>query len=117
VAALQPRHDPWQRYHADAELRRALDMIRDGAFSPQQPDLFRPVVDSLLAGGDKYLLLADYRSYVDCQDRVDDAWRDSTGWGRRSIHNVAGMGKFSTDRTIREYARDIWGIRPIAPDR
>ena len=88
-------------------------MIRDGAFSRGEPGLFRPIVDSLLPGGDRYFLLADYASYVACQERVARTYRDSAAWTRMSILNVAHMGKFSSDRTIRQYAEEIWGITPI----
>ena len=113
VAALRPHYDPWQYYRANPELARVLDMISDDAFSRGEPGLFRPVVDSLLAGGDRYFLLADYASYVGCQERVARAYRDQDGWTRRSILNVASMGKFSSDRTIRQYAEEIWRIAPI----
>jgi len=113
VEALRPRHDPWRHYADDAELRRALDMIRDGAFSPDDPSRFRPIVESLLSGGDRYLLLADYAPYVACQERVSRAYGDVAAWTRTSILNVAATGRFSSDRTIREYARDIWGVTPV----
>jgi starch phosphorylase len=108
--AVTPHHDPWQHYRDDPELARALDMIRDGAFSRGDRGLFAPVVRSLLDGGDRYLLLADYRSYVDCQDCVAETYLDAAAWTRKSIRNTAGMGYFSSDRTIREYAEDIWNI-------
>ena len=89
-------------------------MIRDDAFSSREPGVFRPVVDSLLpGGGDPYFLLANYASYVSCQERVARAYRDPAAWTRMSILNVAGMDKFSSDRTIREYAQDIWRIAPV----
>jgi len=115
VEALRGAYDPWERYHAQPELRRTLDMIRDGRFSPDQPDLFQPVVTSLLDKGDPYFLLADYAEYVACQDRVSETYRDSEEWTRKSIRNVARMGRFSTDRTIREYADEIWGVTPVRP--
>jgi starch phosphorylase len=115
VAARRPRHDPWACYHGDAELHRVLDAIAGGAFSSRQPDLFQPIVRSLLEGGDPYLLLADYGSYVNCQRQVSRAYRDERTWARMSIANVAGMGRFSTDRTIRQYADEIWGVRSVSP--
>jgi glycogen phosphorylase len=90
-------------------------MIANGAFSPQQPDLFRPVATALLEGGDSYLLLADYVSYIECQQRVAQAYRDERSLVQMSIRNVAGMGKFSTDRTIREYAEEIWSVKAVSP--
>ena len=113
VAALRPHYDPWQYYRSDPELARALDMIRDDTFSRGEPGLFRPIVDSLLAGGDRYFLLADYASYVAGQERVARTYRDQDAWTRMSILNVANMGKFSSDRTIRQYAEEIWGITPV----
>jgi starch phosphorylase len=113
VAALRPSYDPRECYRADPELARVLDMIRDGAFSPGDPGLFRPLVDSLLHWGDHYLLLADFASYVACQDRVARTYLDQATWTRMSILNVAKMGKFSSDRTIQEYAREIWRVTPV----
>ncbi|MBN8246357.1 MAG: glycogen/starch/alpha-glucan phosphorylase, partial [Verrucomicrobia bacterium] len=95
-----------------AELREALDQIRSGFFSPEDPDVFHPLVDGLLQH-DPYLLLADYASYVACQERVGLAYRDARSWVRMSILNVARSGHFSSDRTIREYCRDIWKIAPV----
>jgi starch phosphorylase len=113
VVALRPHYDPWQYYRSDPELARALDMIRDDAFSRGEPGLFRPLVDSLLAGGDRHFLLADYASYVAAQARVARTYRDQAVWTRMAISNVAGMGKFSSDRTIRQYAEEIWRIAPV----
>ena len=87
-------------------------MIGNGTFSPHEPDAFKPIVDSLLRGGDQYMLLADYAAYIECQSRVDQSYLDRSGWTRKSILNVAHMGKFSSDRTIREYANEIWGLTP-----
>src|SRR5262245_40290409 len=109
-------HDPRRYYRDDAELRRALDMIREGAFSPGAPDLFAPIVRSLLDDGDRYLVLADYRAYVDCQGRVARTYRDRAAWTRKSIVNTARMGAFSSDRAIRQYADEIWGINPVRID-
>jgi glycogen phosphorylase len=90
-----------------------LDLIRDDAFSRGEPGLFRPLVDSLLSGGDRFFLLADYASYVTCQEGAVRIFRDGAAWTRMSILNVANMGKFSSDRTIRQYAEEIWGITPV----
>src|SRR5262245_47704954 len=106
VEARRPSYDPREVYRADQELARALDMIGSGAFSPNAPDLFRPVVDSLL-NGDPYFVLADYRSYISCQEEVARAYLDRAEWTSRSILNVARMGKFSSDRTIRQYADEV----------
>lgn len=108
-------YNPWDAYHANTELRGVLEAIRDGFFSPNDPERFRPIFDSLLYTGDPYMLLADFSSYMECQERVDACYRDVTEWTRRSIQNVAKMGYFSSDRTIREYAADIWNVRAVEP--
>ena len=113
VADRRPHYDPGDVYRNDPELARTVDMIAGGAFSPGEPALFRPIVDSLLTGGDPFLVLADYASYVACQERVATTYRDESTWTRKSILNVAGMAKFSSDRTIRQYADEIWGVSPV----
>jgi starch phosphorylase len=97
-------------YEADTELREVLDQIGGGHFSSGEPGLFQPLVDSLL-NWDDYMLLADYRAYVECQERVSQAYADQDRWTKMSILNVARIGYFSSDRTIREYCRDIWGVQ------
>jgi starch phosphorylase len=103
-------YNPGACYEDQPELRRALDMIRDGVFTPGQPGLFQPIIESLLHRGDTYLVLADFAAYVYCQERVAQAYRDPDGWTRKSILNVARMGRFSSDRAIQEYGREIWGL-------
>ena len=103
---------PRDVYDANPELRDTIDLIGSGAFSNGDRELFRPLVESLLTRDD-YMLLADYQAYVDCQDRVDEAYRDQQNWTRMSILNCARVGRFSSDRSIREYCRHIWNIRPI----
>ncbi|MDI6853331.1 MAG: glycogen/starch/alpha-glucan phosphorylase [Deltaproteobacteria bacterium] len=105
-------YNPQRYYHEDDELREALDLINSGFFSHGDRDLFKPLVDSLLYHDD-YLLLADYRSYVDRQDEVGYIFRDEKRWTRMSILNAARMGKFSSDRAIREYCEKVWGVRPL----
>jgi starch phosphorylase len=105
-------HRPADHYHGNYELRRVLDSIADGTFSVGDPELFRPLVDSLLHH-DEYLLLADYGSYIDCQDQVSLAYADRETWARRSILNTARSGFFSSDRTIREYCEQIWNVQPL----
>jgi len=115
VAALKKRgYDPWEYYRNDRRLKGVLDALASGVFSPNEPSLFRPVVDSLLNGGDPYLVLADFAAYCACQEEVERAYRDPERWTRMAILNVARAGKFSSDRTIREYAEQIWGISPVA---
>jgi starch phosphorylase len=108
AAGYQPRRS----YEQDAELRGVLDLIGSGGLAKGDAGLFRPIVDELL-DQDEYMLLADYRAYVDCQDRVADTYRDLDLWTRLSIRNVARMGKFSSDRAIREYCETIWGVQPV----
>jgi starch phosphorylase len=105
-------YKPEAHYAAHAGLRAALDLIRDGVFSNGDPTLFRPIVDNLLMHDD-YLVLADFAAYVECQAKVEEAWRDRDRWTRMSILNAARMGKFSSDRAIREYMRDIWNAVPL----
>jgi starch phosphorylase len=105
-------YEPQRYYHDDNELREALDLISSGFFSHGDRDLFKPLVDSLLYHDD-YLLLADYRSYVDRQDEVGDIYRDEKRWTRMSILNTARMGKFSSDRAILEYCEKVWEVGPI----
>jgi starch phosphorylase len=109
----QTGYDPLRFYESDPELRRVIEQIASGRFSPGEPDLFRPIVDALLHHGDYFLLLADYRSYVDMQGRVDELFGDKEEWTRRTILNTANMGKFSSDRAVMEYAREIWGVQPL----
>ena len=114
VAELRTRgYNPKEYYNGNPELRRVLDMISSGFFSPGTPELFTPITDSLLNLGDHYMLLADYASYVACQEQVGQLFLNQDEWARRAILNTAGMGKFSSDRTIEEYAREIWGIKPV----
>jgi glycogen phosphorylase len=116
VTALKRRgYDPWELYRSDRRLKAVLDAVSAGVFSPGEPGLFRPLVDSLLNGGDPYLVLADFAAYCACQEEVEQAYRDPERWTRMAILNVARSGKFSSDRTIREYAEEIWNVKPIRP--
>jgi starch phosphorylase len=111
VAALDHGgYQPLRIYESNPKLRAVLDAIAGGRFSPEEPDRYRNIVDALLWGGDRYKLLADYDSYVAAQERVDALYRRRDEWQRHAILNVAGMGPFSSDRSIRTYAREIWGV-------
>jgi starch phosphorylase len=111
--ALKERgYRPREYYERDPELRAALDSIAGGRFSRGDAQLFRPIVDSLL-NYDEYMLLADYPAYIQCQDVVDAAYRDQGRWARMSILNVARCGYFSSDRSIRQYADEIWRVAPV----
>ena len=106
-------YNPWDYYHQNAELRQVLDMIDSGFFSVDEPDRYRAIFDTLLHKGDHYLLLADYASYIATQDAVGAMYQDTEEWTRRAILNVARVGKFSSDRTIGEYANNIWNVKPL----
>ncbi|MES1982572.1 MAG: glycogen/starch/alpha-glucan phosphorylase [Pseudomonadota bacterium] len=106
-------YQPWNYYHGNEELRTVIDMIGSGFFSPDERDRFKPIVDTLLQHGDQYLLLADYQAYIACQAKVEEVYRDQDLWVRKAILNVANMGKFSSDRTIQQYAEQIWGTKPV----
>jgi len=108
----QSGYQPMRHYENTPALRSVLDAVAGGQFSPGEPGRYRQLVDSLLWGGDHYMLLADYVSYVETQSRVDELYRSPAQWCAKAIANVAGMGVFSSDRTIREYARQIWHIEP-----
>ncbi len=99
-------------YERSDELREVIDLIADGFFSPEQRDLFHPLVRGLL-GRDEYLSLADFQAYADCQRDAAIAYRDQDDWSRRAGFNIARMGGFSSDRTVREYAKEIWRISPV----
>jgi len=105
-------YNPWDYYNSNDELKLAIDRISSGFFSHGDPNLFRPLLDSLLHR-DEYLLLADYQSYVECQDRVSHAYWDQDRWTRMSILNVARMGKFSSDRSIGDYLQNIWSAPAV----
>jgi glycogen phosphorylase len=104
-------YNPWDYYHANPELKQVLDMIGNGFFSVEEPDRYRPIFDNLLNNGDNYLLLADYASYIAKQEEVSQVYDDKEEWSRRAILNVARMAKFSSDRTIGEYADNIWNVK------
>jgi starch phosphorylase len=104
-------YNPKEYYDSDEQLRQAIDQIRTGVFSRGDTSLFEPLVDALLQRDD-YLVLADYRSYLECQDNAGQLYRDQNQWTRLAILNVARMGKFSSDRSIREYCEDIWRAKP-----
>lgn len=106
-------YDPRNRYLTVPELRTAIDQIAQNHFSRQEPGVFQMLVHRLLDEGDPFLNLADFTAYVECQQRVSAAYRDQERWTRMSILNTASMGVFSSDRTIHDYARDIWNVQPV----
>jgi len=107
-------YDPKSIYYADRDIHGALDAIGSGLFSADDPNRFRAVVDNLVHH-DPFLVLADYRSYAACQRTVDRAYRDTNEWTRKSILNVASMGRFSSDKSIENYAKQIWRVPVSKP--
>uniref|UniRef100_A0A915KWP8 Alpha-1,4 glucan phosphorylase n=1 Tax=Romanomermis culicivorax TaxID=13658 RepID=A0A915KWP8_ROMCU len=97
----------------NTELKLCIEQIENGFFTPNEPDLFKDIANTLKFG-DRYLLCADYEAYIECQDEVNRAYEDTERWTRMALHNIASSGKFSSDRTIKEYARDIWGAEAAA---
>jgi starch phosphorylase len=105
-------YDPHWHYEHEPETRRALDLIAADHFSPKEPGIFRPIWDTLLTRGDYYMHLADLTAYARAQAEVGELYASPDDWARKAIRNIAGSGKFSSDRTIAEYAADIWNVEP-----
>ncbi len=108
-------YDPWDIYNSNQEIRRVVMQLINGFYSPENPEMFREIYDSLLNGGgepaDQYFILKDLPSYIEAQARVDKEFRNTGEWARKTLINTANAGKFSSDRTIEEYARDIWKLK------
>ena len=113
VARQAAGYRPWDIYNSDEEVRAVVDWLGSDYFAPGEPEPFALTRNSLLQGGDPFMVLADFRAYSDAHQRVDAAYRDPLKWARMAILNTARMGKFSSDRTIREYAKDIWSLSPV----
>ncbi len=114
----QGGYNPMEIFNSDQEIRRVLMQLINGSYSPQNPELFRDIYNSLLNTqssdrADTYFILKDFRSYAEAEDRIDKAYRDEKWWARTAILNTASSGKFSSDRTIEEYVRDIWHLDKI----
>jgi len=116
VVRRRPTYVSRDLYKKDPEIREALDMISRNVFSLLEPGLFDPIVRSLLDYNDYYMLLADLQSYSEAQDRVDAAYRDAKKWNRMSLVNIARSGHFSSDRAVKEYAEQIWHVKPVKFD-
>ena len=112
VTAKRPTYSPIDIYYADSEIRRVVDSLANDTFNILTPGLFRPLADSLIKYGDRYMQLADLRSYADAQERINALYLDKRAWAQKTLMNVARSGKFSSDRTIREYCEKIWNITP-----
>lgn len=105
-------YNPRDYYNSNADLKQVIDMIGSGYFSVAEPNRYQAIIDSLLNNGDQYLLLADYASYIETQDKVDELYKNQDEWTRKAILNVANMAKFSSDRAIDDYAKNIWHVSP-----
>jgi starch phosphorylase len=112
VARTRGFYNPQWHYDNDSETRAALDLIASNHFSRREPGVFNPILDTLLRQGDHYLHLADLGSYAEAHARLGNLFADSEAWFRKAILNIAASGAFSSDRTIAEYAKEIWGARP-----
>jgi starch phosphorylase len=112
VAGSRDWYSPRWHYDHEPETRAALDLIFSGHFSPGEPGVFEPIRETLLAKGDNYMHLADLTSYCEAHERLGALYADPQAWARKAILNVAGSGKFSSDRTIAEYASEIWHVKP-----
>jgi glycogen phosphorylase len=112
VAGTRGLYDPHWHYENEPETRAALDLIFSNHFSRAEPGIFEPLRDALLTHGDYYMHLADLKSYLEADGRLCQLYVDSAGWARKAILNIAGSGKFSSDRTIAEYAKEIWNVKP-----
>jgi glycogen phosphorylase len=112
VAGSRGWYNPHWHYDNEPETRAALDLIFSNHFSRNEPGIFEPLRETLLTSGDYYMHLADLRSYIQAHERLGDLYADQDAWARKAILNVAGSGKFSSDRTIAEYTADIWKVAP-----
>ena len=117
VSKMRREHsyNPWDIYNSDPRVKRVMDSLIDGTFSPEQPEIFRDIYNSLLGGGDadEYFVLKDFASYTEAQKRIERLYKDKEAWAKTALLNTARSGKFSSDRTIREYAEEIWDLKPL----
>ncbi len=112
VANSRGWYNPCWHYENEPETKQALDLIAANHFSPKEPGIFFPILESLLTRGDYYMHLADLKSYLEADQRLVDLYTEPNAWAGKAILNVASSGKFSSDRTIAEYAREIWNVQP-----
>jgi starch phosphorylase len=115
VAETRRDYRPWEIIAADEDLSAVVQLLQCGHFNQFEKNLFDPVIDAISSPHDPWLTVADFRSFVDTQERVAEAYRDRERWTRMSILNTASSGKFSTDRTMLDYNSDIWRLTPVAP--
>jgi starch phosphorylase len=109
---MKPHYDPRTFIEQNRELSQIISQLSNGFFSPENPGLFQPIVNAIMEG-DRYCVLADYASYIECQEKVSQVYRDQEKWTKMAILNVARSGKFSSDRAINEYAQNIWRISSV----
>ena len=112
VKLKQKGYKPGEYYESNPELKKVIDMISSNYFSKNEKNIFKPIIDSIL-GTDYYCVLADYKSYVEIQDKVSMLYRNAEEWTKKSILNVSRVGKFSSDRSIKEYSEKIWHVNPV----
>lgn len=103
-------YKPREVYESNVDVKNVLNAVYSGVFSPDEPGRFRPLVDLLIDRGDRYFILADFAAYIEAQNAVDVAYLDRRSWSQKALYNAARMGRFSSDSTIRGYAREIWGV-------
>ena len=114
VQQLRARgYNPWEYYANNPNLKDALDWLVSDYFMPGAPNAFMPLRKSVLDWGDPFMVCADYQAYCDAQKKADEAFSDKPRWAKMAILNTARIGRFSSDRTIREYAEDIWNLKKI----
>jgi glycogen phosphorylase len=113
IAALRGRYDPRSVLAAHPEIAEAVASLADGSLTPEDPGLFHPLHAALVAEGDRYFVLADLPAWLEAQDRVDRLYADPGAWWRWVAQNIAGMGPFSSDRAIREYASGVWHLGSV----
>jgi glycogen phosphorylase len=113
VAERRDHYNPREIYQSNEEIRRAIDLIRTDFFSLNEPGIFRPLVSALIDEGDYYMHLADLPGYIEAQSNVDRLYRDQDSWTKKAVINIARTGRFSSDRTIAEYAKEIWKVDPV----
>ena len=111
-------YNPMEIFNSDMDVRKVLMQLINGFYSPENPELFRPIYNSLLTKeetgcADRYFILKDFQSYAEAQRRVEEAYKDEVGWAKSAILNVANVGKFTSDRTIEEYVKDIWHLEKV----
>ena len=110
-------YNPRELYERNPDLHHIIDFFKSDFLNLEEPTLYQPIYDALIDHGDRYFLLADFRDYVEAQQTVDETYRDPDRWARMCIMNIANMGAFSSDRTIRQYAEEIWGAEPGPSER